>query len=254
VVRLASSGRYCFSSAEAREALGVSAAAAKLALNRLIREGTIASPARGFYVALPPEYRRLGCLPADQFIPELMARAGRKYYAALLSAAQYHGAAHHRPQSFQVMLSKPRRPIECGKVRVQFFVRANLARTPILSLNTSRGTIDVSTPEATALELVGYQHEIGGLDLVATLVAELSERIDSRKLAAVAGLAPVSWSQRLGYLLERAGAGEKTGPLKDYVETAARRAAPLLPSGSDADGPLDRGWKLRVNTEVEIES
>ena len=115
VSNLAASGRYSFASGDARKALGVSADAAKLALNRLAREQMFASPARGFYVVIPPEYRSLGCLPADQFIPALMQRAGLPYYVGLLSAAQYYGAAHHRPQKLQVMLAKPRRPIHCGQ-------------------------------------------------------------------------------------------------------------------------------------------
>src|SRR5690606_11367628 len=98
---LAQSGRYFFSAADARAALGVSPAAAKMALHRLSRLGLIASPARGYYVVVPPEYRALGCLPAEHFIPSLMERLGLRYYAGLLTAAQYHGAAHQRPQEFQ---------------------------------------------------------------------------------------------------------------------------------------------------------
>jgi predicted transcriptional regulator of viral defense system len=90
---LAASGRYDFTSREAQAALSVSAAAAKLALNRLAKQKLIASPARGFYVILAPEYGALGCLPADQFIPALMKRLNLSYYAGPLSAAQYHGAA-----------------------------------------------------------------------------------------------------------------------------------------------------------------
>jgi hypothetical protein len=52
--------------------LGVSTDAAKLSLNRLARRGTVASPARGFYVIVPPEHRKLGCLTADQFLPAVM--------------------------------------------------------------------------------------------------------------------------------------------------------------------------------------
>lgn len=77
-------------------------------------------PAPGFYVIVPPEYRSSGCLPADQLIPAVMERLGLPYYAGLLSAAQYHGAAHHRPQEFQVMLAKARRAIRCGQLRVAF--------------------------------------------------------------------------------------------------------------------------------------
>ena len=92
---LASIGRYCFTSEEARSALKVSPAASKLALYRLSKQGRIASPARGFHVIVPPEYRTLGCLPADQFVPDLMRHKGLAYYAGLLSAAQFHGAAHN---------------------------------------------------------------------------------------------------------------------------------------------------------------
>ena len=110
VTSLAADGRYMFSSPEAQNALGVSAEAARAALHRLARQGLIASPVRGIHVIVPPEYRSLGCLPAEQFIPELMKRLGAAYYAGLLSAAQFHGAAHHRPQEFQVMVSSARRP------------------------------------------------------------------------------------------------------------------------------------------------
>ena len=71
ITQLASKGHYSFTSEEARAALKVSPDACKLALNRLAKQGQIASPARGFYVIIPPEYRSLGCLPADQFIPDL---------------------------------------------------------------------------------------------------------------------------------------------------------------------------------------
>lgn len=90
---LAANGRYDFTSREAQSALGVSADAAKLALNRLEKKKLIASPARGFYVSVPPEYRSRGYLPAGQFIPALMKRLNLPYYAGLLSAVQYRGAS-----------------------------------------------------------------------------------------------------------------------------------------------------------------
>jgi hypothetical protein len=42
--------------------------------------------------------------------------------------------------------------------RVAFVVRKRIAEVPVQSFNTPRGTLLVSTPEATALDLVGY-HE-----------------------------------------------------------------------------------------------
>lgn len=248
---LAAGGHYSFTSEEARKALGVSAAAAKLALHRLIHEGEVASPARGFYVIVPPEYTSLRCLPADQFISDLMRRAGQPYYAALLTAAQYHGAAHHRPQEFQVMLARSRRRLHCGKVRVAFFVRKHLREVSLQSFNTPRGTIQVSSPETTAVDLVGYQHQIGGLDQVATIVSELADRLDAQKLVSAAQTAPLPWAQRLGYLLERAGAADKVASLKAYIHSVAPENTALLPQQSTVGKRRDVHWKLIVNADVE---
>ncbi len=253
IASLASAGRYHFTSIEARNALGVSNDAAKLALNRLSRQKLIASPARGFYVIVPPEYQSIGCLPADQFIPALMEKLGLPYYAGLLSAAQYYGAAHHRPQEFQVMLPKPRRQIHCRKVRVAFIVRKDLNDVPVQSFNTPRGTIKISTPEATAIDLVGYSRHAGGLDQVATILSELAERIDPDKLVAATKTAPVTWAQRLGYLLERVDADDKARALKSYVHEVTRQTVPLLPGASNSKGPRDTDWKLFINVDVEAD-
>lgn len=250
---LAAAGRYHFTSQEARQALGVSADAAKLALNRLAKSKLVASPARGFYVIVPPEYRSLGCLPAEQFIPALMKRLKVPYYAGLLTAAQYHGAAHQRPQEFQVVLDRSRRPIACGKVRVAFISRKRAADVPVQSFNTPRGVLLVSTPEATALDLVGYERHAGGLGQVASVLSELAERIDGGKLATAATTAPLPWPQRLGYLLERIGAGERTVPLKAYVREHARQSTALMPSAPRARATRNDDWKLYVNADVETE-
>jgi hypothetical protein len=62
------------------------------------------------------------------------------------------------------------------------------------------------------------------------VLSELAERIDPEKLAAAAATAAVPWAQRLGYLLERVGAGEKVAALKEYVRARAHESAPLLPN------------------------
>lgn len=250
---LAASGWHHFTSREARCALGVSAAATRLALNRLAKQGAIASPARGFYVIVPPEYRSLGCLPADQFIAALMKHLALPYYVGLLSAAQYHGAAHYRPQEFEVFLVKNRRPIRCGAVRVAFIARKRLSDVPTQRINTLRGTLRVSSPEATALDLVGYAHRAGGLSQVASILIELAERIDPEKLADVARTAPVPWAQRLGYLLENVGHGSKVPALKEYVRKHTNKAVLLLPKAPRGRSRYSKGWRLYVNADVKAE-
>ena len=132
-------------------------------------------------------------------------------------------------------------------------VRKRIAEVPVQSLNTLRGTVLVSTPEATAIDLVGYHHYAGGLDLVATVLAELAERIDPDKLASAAHSAPIPWAQRLGYLLEHIGVAHKTDPLKAHVRTYAKQSAPLLPTVQHNPSQRDKDWKLYVNVEVEAE-
>lgn len=254
IEQLVSRGRYTFSSEDARRALAVSADAAKLALHRLSRQKAVASPARGFYVIVPPEYRALGCLPADQFIPDLMKHLELPYYVGLLSAAEYHGAAHQRPQVFQVLLPKAHRPIKCGGVRINFIVRKRLKDVPTQTLNTPRGPVRLSTPEATAIDLAGYPRRGAGLSNVGVVLSELAERIDAQKLVVAAAKAPISWSQRLGYILERAGASDKASALQDYVSRHARKYVPLARGSRSVSGDKNSRWRLVVNTDVEIDT
>lgn len=256
IENLAAAGRYHFDSDEARDALGVSPAAASSALHRLAKQGLIASPARGFYLIVPPEYRSLGCLPAEQFIPALMERQGRSYYAGLLTAAQYHGAAHQRPQAFQVFVDRSRRDLSCGKVRATFMRRKRLDEVPVETRNTPRGVLRVSTPEATAIDLIGYQDQAGGLDQAAQVVFELAERIRPDALPGAAETAPVAWAQRLGYLLDRAEAPGRAidlGALKEYVRARARESTPLLPGKPHEKSVRNADWKLWINADVEPE-
>ena len=251
--QLAAIGHYSFTRREAQAALRVSSSAAVLALNRLAKQGLVASPARGFYVIVPPEYRALGCLPGEQFVPDLMRRLKRRYYVSLLSAAEFHAAAHQRPQALQVFLERQRRPIVCGRVRVTFLVRKRLRAVPVQTLNTPRGGVSVSTPEATALDLIGYARQAGGLNQVATVLSELAERLDARRLALAAKAAPVVWAQRLGYLLQSLGAADKVGPLRRQVDRSAQKATPLAPGRPFRRSPRDAVWKVYVNATVETD-
>jgi predicted transcriptional regulator of viral defense system len=254
VTELASRGRHCFTIDEAVAALGSSVVATRAALRRLKDKGVVAVPYRGFHVIVPPEYRRLGCLPADQFVPELMKHLGLPYYVALLSAARYHGAAHQQPQIFCVMAAKNRPSIVCGAVRVHFVARRNVAEIPVARFNTPRGYVMVSSPEATAFDLVGYHKHAGGLDNVATILAELTDSLDSEGLFEAAKLSPPPWAQRLGYLLELVGAEREAASLAHYVERLATETTPLLPGRTIVGARRDARWKLHVNVDVESEA
>ncbi len=253
ITGLVARGRYHFTSSELRSALGVSDAAARQALSRLAAKGEIVSPARGFYVIVSPEYRRSGCPPADHFIPALMEYWGACYYVGLLSAAQYHGAAHHRPQELQVVVKRNRPSIDCGGVRVVFVARRNLSTVLVESFNNPRGTVLVSTLEATALDLVGYMHRSGGLDRVAGVLVELGEDMDPERLIEASRSASILWAQRLGYLLEYVGAGDRAAALKVHVRKQARNYTKLLPGVNAEGASRSRDWRLLVNASIEVD-
>ena len=251
ITDLIAKGRYSFSSDEAAQALCTSAVATRAALRRLRQKGEIAMPFKGFYVVVPPEFRNAGCLPAGHFMPSLMEHLGEKYYAGLLSAAEYHGAAHQRPQVFQVVVAKNKPEMTCGKIRVIFVARKNMGRVPTTDFKTPRGYLKISTPEATAYDLVGYPNHAGGLDNVATILAELAEKLNGKELARLAELSPIAWAQRLGYLLVLAGAEEKTAELAKYIAEKNPPPTPLVPSLPFEGISRLKPWNLLVNTHVE---
>lgn len=249
VAHLAAEGRYHFTTEEAVEALGQSVARVRAALRRLKVEGQIVDPHRSFHVILPSEHRDGGCPPAEDFVPPLMQYLEEPYYVALLSAAEVYGVTQEQ-HAFQVMAPQNHPRIDCGESRVRFSRRKDLARTPVLDKPTARGPIHIASPEATALELVGYADRCGGLVHVAGVVSDLAKVIEPQRLASAALLSPIAWAQRLGYLLDMTDNRTVANALTPLVKELAHDFAPLVrarPKGGAARLPR---WKLAVNTRI----
>ena len=250
---LQAKGRYVFERDEAMRALGVSEAALKLAAQRLVRKRRLAMPRRGFFVIVPLEYSVAGAPPASWFLDELMKYEQAPYYLGLLSAAALHGAAHHQPQESQVVTDKQLRPAEVGRSRLRFFLKRELAQVPTEQQRTETGTFRVSTPEATALDLVRYARTLGGLGVVAAVLAELSERLDPRRLVGAAAVdVELSVVQRTGYLLDRVGAQDKTAPLAEWLAAQRPRRTLLRAGRGPRRGTADARWDILENERIEV--
>ena len=146
------------------------------------------------------------------------------------------------------------RPLTVGRVRIRFFFRRRMDLAATAPLRTSSGDIPISTPEMTAYDLLRYRKGAGSIDHVATVLAELAERLDAKKLLAVAragGELPVI--QRLGYLLERTGHTELASRLASLVRARTTRMVPLEPRSTDAVSARDPKWRVLVNTTVAVE-
>lgn len=253
VDELQSIGTYTFGREVALAASGASPVAFKQALRRLMKAGRLASPRRGFYVIVPMEYRKIGAPPAEWYIDALMKALGRPYYVGLLSAAAIHGAAHQQPQEFQVLTPVPFRPSKAGRSAIRFFQKQDMESCATVQVNTVTGTMTVSTPETTALDLVRYAHASGQLGNVATVLAELADRIDPARLVAAATLVTeMAHVQRLGYLLDLVGAS-CANELRLWTEERRPAPVPLRPDLVAAGAPRDARWSVVVNDTVDVD-
>ena len=81
-----------------------------------------------------------------------------------------------------MVVERNRAPIACGAVRVAFVTRRNLEAVPVERVNNPRGTVVVSTVEATAVDLVGYMHRAGGVDRMAGVLSEFGDEMDPKHL------------------------------------------------------------------------
>ncbi len=244
-------GRYVFSRADAEDVTDASDAAIKMTLCRLKKSGAIVSPRRDFFVVVPREYRPAGSPPASWFIDDLMRHRGRHYYVALLSAAALHGAGHQQPMAFQVITDAVERAVEVGRVRIEFHVSNLVQGAATERVQTETGSMVVSTPVTTAFDLVRFPSACGHWNNVATVLAELAEKLEPDKLVAGASRVARSDVQRLGWLLDLVEQKALADELAEVLEDQRLLPTPLTSARDSADTPLDPRWRVLVNDEVE---
>lgn len=252
---LQSSGRYTFTRDEVVAALGVSDDALRKAVARLAAKKRLAVPRRGFYAIVPLEYRDAGAPPPSWFIDDFMKAVRERYYVGLLTAAALHGAGHHQVQQFQVITGNQLRPVIVGRSEIRFFKKALAKRTPTTPMKTETGTMNVSTPEATALDLVRYVDAAGQLGSVVTAITELAEKIDAAKLADAAKKQDdLAGAQRLGHILELVGATAAATNLAEWVAAQRPRYIALAPHRSIRRAAKNARWHVVVNERLEPEA
>jgi predicted transcriptional regulator of viral defense system len=222
---------------------------------RLRKRGRIVRPLprHDFFVIVPHEYRSLGAPPSSWYLDSLMRYLGLPaYYVGLLTAAQWHGASHFAVQETQVIVPKQMRPIQVGREKIRFFMKADAANTPVEMRTLEYGPIRVSSPEATAVDLVRYIDAAGGLNFVATVLAELKKELKPGVLkVAVAKGSNAATTQRLGYILERVADARLTAPLARWLVRQHPRTRPLDPRASVKGVALNERWRLWVNADIE---
>ncbi len=248
---LPADGRYTFTREDAEEASGASFVAVQSALRRLKQKGRIVSPRRGFYVLVPPEHRAAGSPPASWFIDDLMRFCGCEYYVGLLSAAALYGAAHQQPMVFQVLTDRMSTNMRSGRVSIEARKSRAVGRSPTERLQTETGTMAVSTPEATALDVVRFPRAAGQWNNIATVLVELAENMDPHRLIRAAGLRQLPDVQRLGYLLDLLEEERLAGPLAEWLKARRTTVVALRPDKASDGLDCNPRWRLIPNEDVE---
>ncbi|MDP2182980.1 MAG: type IV toxin-antitoxin system AbiEi family antitoxin [Actinomycetota bacterium] len=253
VEELQAAGTYTFSFEDVQAMRSASEVATMAALRRLKRRGRIVVPRRGFYVIVPTEYRAAGSPPPSWFVDDLMSFLGQPYYVGLLSAAALHGASHQQPMAFQVITDRPTRDGVAGRARIEFHMSGSVGDTPAARVRTETGTMLVSSPEATAFDLVRFPGAAGGWSGIAMVLQELSERLAPDALQAAAASHKTPDIQRLGYVLDQVGQPRLAEPLLRVLASRRYRPVALASDASVTGKVAESPWRVIPNVDVELD-
>jgi len=247
-------GRVAFSLHELMKASGLSAIAAKFQLLRLRGKVIRVSPRQPFFLIVGPEHRSMGAPPANWWLQDYFDWLGRPYYLALQSAASSYGSNPQALQVTQVMTDRPCRAIELGRIQVRFFVKRRIERTPTQQPAGAVAPICVSTPEATAYDLIRYATSIGGIERAAETIHPLLLLLRTREQKRVLDAEnEPAVAQRLGFVIEASGNKSLAKVVRDWLPDKLAPVA-LSPTKGKRDtiSLLERWQVLNNSSELKI--
>lgn len=243
-------GSYSFSWESLKGAFNKSDRALRQSLYRIKAKDKVVSVKSGFYVIIPPEFSHVGMIPANLFIDDLMKSLGKQYYVGMFSAAALQGASHQAVMEYYVVTDYPPvRSVRNKKVVINFFTKKKWDQELILQRKTDAGYINVSCPELTALDLLSYGDF--SINRVATVLEELIESFDVKRLSYTIKGASTASLQRLGYLIAILNLGDSfENVLKK--ELNKRNVFPVvLSKHGSKKGETNLNWKVIENMTVE---
>jgi hypothetical protein len=224
--------------------------AAQRQLERLAPRATRLPGRPSAFLIVPPEHRLRGAPPVATWLDEYLRAQGQAYYVGLLSAAALHGSSHQAVQVTQVLLRRPRRPITVGKIHLDFYVKSKLELTPLTEIPGLPAPLAVSSPEATALDLIAFSHRLGGMESALEVIKGLEGVMTAKGMrSAIRSGSPVTVLQRIGYVFEML----KFDSLAAVVERALPKRFPpalLQAHGERAESPVRTPWAIVDNLQL----
>lgn len=255
--KLISEGRHHFTTEELQTSLGMNKNTVSATLSRLGKRKRVKILRKGFGIIL-----NFGGREPDPsyFIDEMMAHIGVKYYIGLLSAAQHWGAGHQGVMRYQVVVDRPVYKVSFEKMKIEFVVRTvNFPEKELKRVGGAGGYFKISSPELTAVDVVHFSRKSGGLNNVATVLEDLSERLGKDALLQVCNniKTPTVSLQRLGFLFERILKKKEYAKIVEQALIKRRSVPVYLSQAKSKANPkmsafeYDEHWKLYINTKVE---
>lgn len=251
VARRQAAYQYTFTEADLAAELALSASGCQAALRRLVRARRLLRPwpRRGFFVIVPPEYHAIGAPPTAWVVTAVLDFLGEPAgYVGLLTAAEWHGVSPFAAQETQLVAARNYPPVRLGRDRLVFVAKHAVATTPRTTIPTPVGPVPVSTPEATAIDLVRYAGRAGGWSTVAAVVRGLGPSLRAAPLReALDAAGDVTAAQRTGLLLEDGGYLASAAVVARWLarrKVSPRALDPRRPSTRDDYEPR---WSLHRN-------
>lgn len=252
-------GKPTFSIREIREAFpNMAYSNMSSELNRLSKQLIITAVYKSFYSVVPIQYISRGLVPPLYYIDQLMAYLGKPYYISLLSAAELHGAAHQRPQRFSVTTIYPKATTSKEKNNLLIWnYKRDIAQELLYRKNSETGVVKFSSPELTAVDLIQYENQIGGLSVAATVLEELLESTDfTRNFKILLSVTTIPTLQRLGYIIDEVLEENQQADILFNLlmaHTQRLKYVALKTSLKTDDCPKNNRWKIIINQTIEID-
>ena len=229
-------------------------------LYRLSKKKKIQSVWRDFYAVILPEYGLKGIVPPIEYIDQLMKFLGTDYYVALLSAATLQGSSHQMPMEFFVITnSRILRDKQKDEVKINFVTKKKIPTQYITRVMVNSGYVNISCPELTAMDLIIYEKNVGGINRVATVFSELAETLNFENISeGFLKSLNVAIIQRFGYLLDLLGFEKLANGWLQKIKNANIKfrkypLSVLSEKKNYSDFQVNDKWKIIINEEIDID-
>ena len=199
------------------------------------------------------------------YIETLMQHLKREYYVALLSAVEVYLSPKEALQANEITVITSLPPLRDsfrGQGKIRYFVKKDIknlreigVKRKTLPFSIKERTLRVASLELTAVDLLLYEKEIGGIQKAVEVIQRIKKHLSWQELPKeVIFSTPVSIFQRLGYVLSFIKEEELAERLKERVlSTGKKFRRTLLKTDVPEKGgePFCPIWKIVVNISLQ---